>query len=130
MDQLPPTTLLNKMETINTKNIKKNPKKVLDQSIKSGIEISKPTTDGEWGEMKSSWQEKYSGQNIKRFTSHCPVEVQERIRNMCFFTRIPISDYFVYALVTVLEQFEKDYNKGTPWGQRPQEVPQGRPLEN
>ena len=110
-------------------NFKKNPRRVLQTSVRNNISIDKVTTDEEWSEIEKSWKEKYGDLSTRRFTSHCPIEIQERIRNMCFYGRISISDVFVYGLILVLEEFERDFNSGTPWGQRPKEVAQGRPLE-
>ena len=108
-------------------NTKQNPKEVLRKMVNDGVQVAQKTTEKEYQTMKDNWQSDYKTAT-KRFTSHCPIEIQERLRNMCFWTRIPISDYFVHALENMLDEFESNFNEGTPWKQRPQEVPQGRPA--
>lgn len=104
-----------------------NPLESLKQMKSDGINLEQEMTPEEFEKMKDTWGSEYK-KATKRFTSHCPIEVQERLRNMCFWTRVPISDYFVYGLVKVLEEFESQFNNGSPWKQRPTELLSGRPA--
>ena len=110
-----------------TESMPTNPYKTVKQMTGDGVSISQPVTPEEFDKMKDNWGSEYKKES-KRFTSHCPIEVQERLRNMCFWTRVPISDFFVYGLLKVLDEFEHEFNDGSPWKQRPAELIAGRPA--
>ena len=107
------------------KKLKRNITKELNECVKNKTPISQPASEEDYTAMKKDWDE--YGDPLKRFTFYAPVELQERIRNMSFWTRIPVSDIGNYALAQAIEKLEKEYNFGFPWKNRPQDLSPGRP---
>tara|TARA_R100000808_G_C2135661_1_gene144024 strand:+ start:296 stop:649 length:354 start_codon:yes stop_codon:yes gene_type:complete len=109
------------------KKVKKNVKENLKTLSKEGVSISQPASEKDYLKMQDDWQS--HGDPLKRFTFYAPIELQERIRNMSFWTRVPVSDIGCYALAVALDDLEKEFNSSFPWKSRPQELQPGRPSK-
>ena len=95
----------------------------LNNDRKDGVPISQPCDDGEYAKLQEEW-----GKDLRRFTFHTNVELQERLRNMSYWTRIPVTELGSYAIAKLIIDIEKEFNHEKPFKQRRQELKAGRPV--
>jgi len=94
------------------------------EDIEQGYDIKNPATEQEYKDYKKTWVD----QGFKRFTLHAPVELQERLRNISYWTRIAVSDLGCHALALMIRQIEMDFNNSFPYKIRRHELKQGRRI--
>lgn len=100
-----------------------NPFERLTVDRKDGVPIAQPCDDGEYAKLQDEW-----GKDLRRFTFHTGTELQERLRNMSYWTRIPVTELGSYAIAKLIVDIEKEFNYGKPFKQRRQELKAGRPV--
>ena len=92
------------------------------EDIRDGYHVKNPMSKSEYLEQKEKW----NSNTIKRFTFHAPIELQERVRNLSYWTRISVSDLGCHALALMVRQMEVDFNNSYPYKLRRQELKKGR----
>ncbi len=92
--------------------------------IADGYNIKNPMDEEEYLEQKRSW----GTESFKRFTFHAPIELQERLRNLSYWTRMSVSDLGCHALALMIRQIEVDFNDSYPYRTRRHELKKGRKV--
>jgi len=106
------------------KTVKTDVFKSIREDIKDGYPVKNAMSEDDYLAQKKDW-----GKNIfKRFTFHAPIELQERLRNLSYWTRISVSDLGCHALALMVRQLEVDFNDSSPYRARRHELKKGRKV--